>query len=89
MSDSQFQVIRVAARAENGTEIENRQGEIERYIYGRGFALGYGWDNDNASSKLAYLYFLVERHYAKAICDRLASGLFGASIIDDTSPWVG
>lgn len=71
-------VIRVATKQVTGYygEIEAEQKKIERYIYGRFYYLGHRHDQQ---IPVTYLYFLVEEHYSKAICDRLASGLFGGS----------
>ena len=71
-------VLRVAVKLVTGYygEIEEKQAEIERYIYGRFYYLGHKHDGQ---LPITYLYFLVEEHYSKAVIDRLASGLFGAS----------
>jgi len=60
-----------------------RAAEIERYIYGRWFWLDTTADYVISGNERGMFVhrFLVEDHYADAVVDRLASGLFGARIV--------
>lgn len=73
-SANPFDVVAVLVRADDVTTTANRCEEVEQYLYGRSFLLGTRvFDTRHVS-----LFYLVERHYAQQIVDRLASGLFGA-----------
>lgn len=74
-----YTVIRVVVRSGNTAVLDDRQVEVERYLYGRWFFLDRRPVADTDPKRPMHeLFFLVERHYAGAIIPRLASGLFWA-----------
>jgi hypothetical protein len=77
----------VLVRSENDVERDNKVSEVQQYLYGRSFYLG---SRDGDVRNTQRLFFVVETHYASAICDRLASGLFAARRLDESEvgEWV-
>jgi hypothetical protein len=77
-----YDVIRVMVTADNDTEVDNRQAEVERYLYGRHFYLGRRPSDLTPNRRHHELFFLVESHYTHQIIPRLASGLLWGSVAD-------
>jgi hypothetical protein len=76
---NEYEILRVAVRSGNSYDLDARQSEVERYIYGRHFVLDRVPQAETDPRKPMHdLFILVEAHYAQAIIDRLASGLIFA-----------
>lgn len=73
---TRYEILRVLFKVSDHVDQAARLEEIDRYFYGRHFNLAV---RDSAELAGTFeVFVLCEDHFAQAVIDRLASGLFTA-----------